>query len=327
MELLNIALHQVIREENTEPILNLAETLLDENNATVIEFVEKIIKSFTSKHPTYGKFQDDIIAYPFQQQVREFRDNNNFLNFSIEAMSLLKREIQVPQAKGGYVIFAHYSEQGKEYLITSMLDKAEHFTVNDDNLDIEKLKTLDIDRLARANRINFEKWGEGDETYLAFIKGTRHVSTYFQKFIGNTDLTSSFINSKNLKNAVQKYMREKEFSDDRKAETGGRINNYFENKFEAKEDIELSAISAIIDAENPTDFLEYIASDENAQVSGNFRVTKKSDFSMFHRAKIKGAGYSIEFELDLIRREKVKREGNNLIFVDLPEDELNKQFN
>src|SRR5699024_1681270 len=178
MELQNIALHQIIREENAEPELNLSDHLLDKNNTIVIEFVEKIIKSFTSKHPTYGKFQDDVTTYPFQGLVREFREDDNFLDFSVEAMSLLKRAIQVPQAKGGYVIFTHYSERGKEYLITLMLDETERFTINDDNLDIKKLKTLDITKLARANRLNIEKWEEGEETYLAFIKGTRHVSTY-----------------------------------------------------------------------------------------------------------------------------------------------------
>lgn len=97
-----------------------------------------------SKKPTYGKFQDDSTAYPFQRLVANFKDNNDFLNFSIESMNLIEKEIQVPQAKGGYVVFTNYTQNGQEFLITIMLDKAEQFTIDDDSLDIRKLKHLTL---------------------------------------------------------------------------------------------------------------------------------------------------------------------------------------
>jgi nucleoid-associated protein YejK len=198
MELKNIVLHHIKREENQTPVLNTSDHLLDRNNTIVKEFVEKLVKSFGSKNPTYGAFQEDVLAYPFQTLVATYRVNKDFLTFSVESMKLLEKEIQVPQAKGGYVVFIHYEQNGIEFLITIMLDKAEQFTINDESLDIKKLKTLDIDKLARANRINFNKFESGIDLYLAFIKGTRDVSSYFQKFIGNTDLTSSKKNSQNL---------------------------------------------------------------------------------------------------------------------------------
>lgn len=199
MKLQNIVLHHIKREENELPELNCSSQLLDTSENVVIEFVEKLIKSFASKNPTYGKFQDDTTAYPFQRLVENFKKDNDFLKFSIESMNLLEKEIQVPQAKGGYVVFTNYIQNEQEFLVTIMLDKAEQFTIDDDSLDIRKLKILDIDKLARANRLNISKWENNDELYLAFIKGTRDVSSYFQKFIGNTDLTSSKKNSQKLK--------------------------------------------------------------------------------------------------------------------------------
>lgn len=326
MELKNIVLHHIKREENQSPILNLSDHLLDKNDATVKEFVEKLVKSFSSKNPTYGEFQKDKIAYPFQNLVSDYRNNDDFLKFSTESMKLLDKEIQVPQAKGGYVVFTHYKRNQTEFLITIMLDKSEQFTINDDNLDIRKLKTLDIDKLARANRVNIEKWENNDDLYLSFIKGTRDVSGYFQKFIGNTDLTSSKKNSQNLKDAISKYMRKEDFNDDQKEEANQKISDYLLRQFQKEEDVEINSISAHINPDNPNGFIEFVQYDDEIEVSGNYRLSQKADFNIFHRAKLTGNGYKVEFEKNLIKQGKVIRQGNDVIFKDLPKDELDKQF-
>ncbi|WP_146228885.1 nucleoid-associated protein [Mesonia sp. K7] len=326
MELKNIVLHHIKREGNQTPNLNLSDHLLDKNDNTVKEFVDKLVKSFGSKNPTYGEFQEDDLVYPFQNLVTDYRNENDFLKFSTESMKLLEKEIQVPQAKGGYVVFTHYKRNQTEFLITIMLDKSEQFTINDDSLDIRKLKTLDIDKLARANRINFDKWENEEDLYLSFIKGTRDVSSYFQKFIGNTDLTSSKKNSQNLKDAISKYMRKENYNDDQKEEANQKISDYLLRQYQEEEDVEINAVSAHINPDNPNGFIEYVQSDDEIEVSGNYRLSQKSDFNIFHRAKLSGNGYKVEFEKNLIKQGKVVRQGNDVIFKDLPEDELDKQF-
>jgi len=72
-----------------------------------------------------------------------------------------------------------------------MLDKSDQLTVNDDSLGIEKLKTLDIDKIARGNTLNITRWLNNDDLYLSFIKDTRGISNYFIDYIGTTDITSS----------------------------------------------------------------------------------------------------------------------------------------
>ena len=326
MELKNIILHHIKREGNQEPKLNLSDHLLDKNDKIVEEFVEKLVKSFSSKNPTYGEFQDDDIAYPFQNLVQDYRADEDFLDFSIESMKLLEKEIQVPQAKGGYVVFTHYRNNGSEFLITIMLDKSEQFTINDESLDIRKLKTLDIDKLARANRLNFKKWESDEVMYLSFIKGTRDVSGYFQKFIGNTDLTSSKKNSQNLKDAMSKFMRIENYSDDRKEKVNQEVSDYLLRQYNQNIDVELTAISAHLNPDVPDKFIEFVQSDEEIEVSGNYRLSRKADFNIFHRAKLSGNGFKFEFEKNLIKTGKVVRNGNDVTFTDLPEEELDKQF-
>ncbi len=327
MEIKHIILHQIIREDSDEPSLNLSAHLLDETNETVNDFMERLIKSFRSKNPTYGMFENDEDNYPFQKWVKGYIEENNFLSFSKKAMETLKKAIQVPKAKGGYVLFAHYIEKQVDYIVTIMLDKSAQFAINDDNLDIKKLETLDIDKLARANRLNVTKWQETkDETYLAFIKGTRDVSNYFQKFIGSTDLTSSKINANNLRTALNKYMREKNFSEDKKETVFNNINDYIEKQRTNDEDVHLSSISAFLSTESPNAFTEYIQSHDDLEVSGNFRVARKSDFSYFHKATVVETGYKLEFEKDLKRQNKIVREGNNIVIKNVPKEILDDEF-
>ena len=66
--------------------------------------------------------------------------------------------------------------------------------------------------------------------------------------------------------------------------------------------------------------------DDDIEVSGNYRLSQKADFNIFHRAKLTGNGYKVEFEKNLIKEGKVIRQGNDVIFKDLPKEELDKQF-
>jgi len=258
--------------------------------------------------------------------VNEYIEHDDFLSFSKQAMHLLERDIQVSQAKGGYVVFLHYTEQINDFLITCMLDKSEQFTIDDESLDITKLKILDLEKIARANRLNIRKWKDSAETYLSFIKGTRGISHYFQKFIGNTDLTSSKVNSKNLKEAINKYMRDNDFNSDQKENVLENVKEYMTRQFNNEQDVKITAVAAHINPDSPSSFITFIQEDIDIEVSGSFRLDKKGDFGNFFKAKIKGAGYSIEFDRNLINNSKVRRDGNDLIFSDLPEEELNRIF-
>lgn len=326
MELKNIVLHQIIREKNNLPKLNITDKLLNSDSPTVIEFVGKIVKSFGSKSPTQGTFQENATVYPFQSMVREYLVGKSFLSFTKDAMAQLEKDIQVSQAKGGYVVFAHYTQNARDFLITIMLDMSEQFTTDDKKLNITKLKTLDIDKLSRANRINLSRWEENDGLYLSFIKGTKTVSLFFQKFIGNTDLTSALTNTKTLNDAVSKFMRVEEYSDEQKEKANQDINEYLEKQYTNKEDVELVAVSAMLSPQKPTRFTEFVTEDDEIEVSGSYRLNQKSDFNVFHSATIKGNGYKIQFEKELIKQKKVIRDGNDVIFKNLPSEQLDKQF-
>ncbi len=325
MELKNIVLHQIIKKENGKPTLNCSDHLLPTTNTDIIEFVERFLNIYSNRSPTYGTFKDDKENYPFQKYLEEYLEGHDFLDFSLKAMNTLKKAIDIPSTKGGYVIFINYTQGSVDFVVTTMLDNSAQFAVNEEKLIIEKLSALNIDELVRANRVNINKWNDNDDAYLTFIKGKRDVSIFFQEFIGNTDLTSAKVNANNLKDALQEYMRVKGYDRDKKFKVSREIEDYIFKRIDSEEDIELDSISALVDAENPRGFMDYsLENDKN--VSGRFRATKKGDFYFLHRTVVKGNGYKLEFDKELVKRNIVVRDGSNIIIKNVDKNVLDREF-
>lgn len=320
MELNHIVIHQIIKEQLGKPSLKTSDALLPVNDDTN-EFVEKIIKSYAAKNPTYGVFEEDEVIYPFQGFAKKYLKDKKFYDFSLTAMDILKKEINKSTTTGGYVVFIDYTEKKTDFLITIMLDNSTSFSVNDANLTLKKLKSLDIDKLARANRVNVTKWQNDEPQYLSFIKGTRGISIYFQKFIGSTDLTSSKENTEKLKLAMANYMTEKKYKREQIRKVYSKVNDYSVQKYDRDEDMEIKAISVLINEMEPDGFINYLNENEDSEVSGTFRVTQKSHLKFLTKEIIKEKGYTLEFDRKLIGT-KIRKVGSTIVIKDIPADIL-----
>lgn len=325
MKLKNIVLHQLIKGEGSIPKENYSDHLLPIDDSDILDFVNNFITVYGKRRPTYGAFEENKDEYPFQKYVDEYLSSNDFLQFSLKAMGGLKKAINKPTTKGGYVIFIHYEYAGTDYIITTMLDNRPGFAVNENKLNIEKLKTLNLDELVRANRINVKKWKDGEDSYLTFIKGKRDVSKFFQEFIGNTDLTSARVNAKKFETALKDYMREKEYDYDKRTEVNSKLREYTYNCIDKEEDIELASLSAIINPEQPDDFSLFTEKND-MEVSGSFRATKKSDFQFYSKSIINGKGFNLKFEKNLIQEGVIERRGNDIIIHNVDEYTLDREF-
>lgn len=317
MKLEKIALHHVKKEEQGKPSLNLSDHLLPVNELTK-EFIITLIKSYSSRSPTYGAFNEDSANNPFQTYITTYFEDDDFLSFSKKSMKTLEKAIDIPKAKGGYVVFAHYNENDQDFILTIMLDNSVKFIVDDSTLDIKKLLALDIEKVARANRVNRQRWTDNKENYLSFIKGTREVSSYFSKsFIGCTDLTSAKQNANHLQDAVTKYMKINEFTEDQKINARRKLKDYTDRQISEDKDIKLNSISALLNTDNPTDFIDYIG-DNGLEVSGSFRSTRPSDFKGFEIKTVKGNGYKLEYQMgaDNVELDKIS---HKIIISNLPD--------
>jgi nucleoid-associated protein len=323
MEVKNIVLHHIEKELNGKPTLKCSDKLIT-ISPIVIEFIEKLIKIYGSKNPSQGTFEDDKENYPFQIKAKTYQEDNDFLKFSIDAMNILKVEIDLKTTIGGYVVFVHYTQNKVDFVITAMMDKSAQYT-NTDDLGIEKLMALDVEKLARANRLNLNKWENSESRYLTFIKGTREISQYFIKFIGATDISSAKENFKILKDAIKLYSNTNKLSMSKQDAIREDMSSYFEKCFAEKKEVEIESVSAIIDPVEPTAFLGFIE-DNGIEISGNISVHNKADFNTFTKSSLKEKGYHLVFEKELIKLGKISRDGNNIVIHNVPIDKLNSTF-
>lgn len=325
MNLKNIVLHQIITEKNKPIVENYSNQLLP-INSDVTDFVDKFLEKFRERRPTYGVFEDDSDNYPFQRYVEDYLSNEDFLDFSLRSMKSLKKILgRNTSIKGGNLIFLHYENLGKQFIVTTMLDETAGFSVNDQELTIEKLQTLNLAQVVRANRLNIDKWQEGKDTYLDFIKGKREVSIFFQEFIGNTDLTSSVVNANNFRSALNDYCQKMDISTDRQSDIKSKLKGYIDRQIEYQQDIEITTLSSLIDPEKPNSFLDFV--DENDyKVSGSFRA-KSSDFNYFVKSIVKGKGYKLSFDKELLTNGTIERVGNSIMINDVDLEMLENAFN
>lgn len=324
MEIKNIILHRIDKELKEKSKLTYSDKLMPIDE-TVIEFVSKLLKIYSSKNPSQGTFEEDKTIYPFQNKVKDYINNGDFLNFTQEAMLLLQNRIDISTTTGGYVLFVHYEEKKVNFIISAMMDKSAQYT-NTDDLGIKKLMTLNVEKLARANRLNVEKWEKNDGRYLTFIKGTREVSQYFIKFIGATDISSAKENFKTLKDSIKKYSKTNSISLSRQDEIRESISNYFNECLAEKKDVEIESVSSIINPSEPFAFLGFIE-DNEIEISGKIGIHDRKDFENFTRSRLKEDGYSLVFEKELIKKGKISRGNDNSVVIhNIPKDKLDSIF-
>lgn len=320
----NIIFHQVIKEANGNPELNLSQDVIVIDD-DVKDFATKLIKSFNSKYPTQGTFEENADLYPFQKYINEYLEEEDFVIFSHQSMEILEDKISIHNATGGYVVFLHYIFREHDFLITIMLDKSDQFTVHDDSLGIEKLKTLDLDKIARGSRLNITRWINENSLYLSFIKGTRTLSNYFINFIGATDITSSKENIKKLYNSVNNYLHSTTYTRNKKEKIKERITDYFTDCYQNDRLVELNSISAIISADSPNLFLDYLEETED-DISDNIKIVKSDDFSVFKSSKVKGDGFELHYDRKLLKSNKLIAQNGKIVISGVSEDII-KQIN
>lgn len=321
MDLRALIVHRLDKESNGVGVANLRQSLIPIEEKE-LEFINNVKETYYKKsNPNYGIFDSNTVSYPFQTMVTSYLSNEtDFLTFTITAMEHYKSVINdVPVATGGYVIFSHYLLNQEEFLMTVMLNNSKkQFNINND-LSIDQLMSLDIDKLDMANSINITRWNNHENTYLSFARGRKQIANYFKRFIGCTDQTSAQQASENLKRAFLDYVGELDLETQAVEELRNRVFNYCTEKIKRKEDISLSHISSMIDEENPNLFSEFASSEEysvNPMIKGHTKTLKNLKFYVFRSKNL-----TLEFDSSLVANHTItyNRESNELLIRNVPE--------
>ncbi|MDR2580118.1 MAG: nucleoid-associated protein [Fibromonadaceae bacterium] len=261
--------------------------------------------------PTYGIF-DDLESNKFQNELITYIKQKDFYAFSCNCMEYYKTNIQdVAPATGGFIVFAHYFDTKKqtEFILILAINNKDSYVFNEVKLTIEDTKNIELNKIDLACQINLTKWNDYQnnpnsdvKTYLSLIKGNKDLSVYFMKFIGNANKTTSTESSKRLVNALERFCKENNYNREKTIETRNKVSVYCNDCMKEKKEISLSAISALIDIENPTLFQEYASDEERAVdeiISGDAKVLRNIGSI---RYRDKEGKLSIEFNNELLEK-------------------------
>jgi nucleoid-associated protein YejK len=143
-------------------------------------------------------------------------------------------------------------------------------------------------------------------------------------FIGCQNKTTSTDSSKKLANALVRFCTNKKYDDAKTRDIKNAVYYYCIECINAKKEISLSAISALINPENPDEFQEFASSEENEVdeiISGDKTILKTLNY-----VKYRTPDLTVEFNNKLIGVQIFYSDKKNELTIKNVPDELRKQI-
>lgn len=244
-----IALHQLVKQNENQLELVLRDTLLPANR-TVTEMVAELHRVYSAKNKAYGLFNEDSELAESLRNCR--KGNDDFLAFSRAATGRLRDELaKYPFAEGGVVLFVHYRYLAVEYLLVAVLNSLNSMRVNE-QLDISSTHYLDINHADIVARIDLTEWElTPDSTrYLTFLRGRvgRKVADFFMDFLGASVGLDTKAQNRGLLQAVDDYCAEATQDKSERQEYRQQVYSYCNEQLQAGEEIEIESLSKALPA-------------------------------------------------------------------------------
>lgn len=282
IEIINMIIHQVKKDsQSTDCEINYGKTTLE---ITTQEqgFMQKINESHYKRHsPIYGvfdkqlprDFSDMLNDYLTEFKKKASKLDDFFLQITKEMVEHYRNIIKpVNLATGGHLIFCHFNnlDRKEEYFVVIAANNKNSFMIDEKSLTIKPIQNLDLNKLDVACQINITEMDnaavdDDNAKYLSFIKGAKDISSYFMDFINCEDKSKPKDLLKHFMQVFDNYCAQENITND-KLILRDKIIDYATRQIKQNQPIKLSAISGIINPEDPGKFQEY-ASHPDRKVS------------------------------------------------------------
>jgi nucleoid-associated protein len=189
-------------------------------------------------------------------------------------------------------------------------------------LELNSTISFDIQHLHEAARIDIGKWQNNEQPYLSFIKKSGRqddVTRYFRNALSCTDYIDSKHHTTQLLKAVDSYCLFNEWSAEQKQNARRRTYEYCNEKYALGEPVNVTALSAMINDQEPSSFSSYIL--ENQIALNETFSPHKATFNRFKRIQGRFNNIKISFDVDDVINETVDYDpaSNSLIIRGIPE--------
>ncbi len=223
---------------------------------------------------------------------------DNFVEFSVNSCELLKKSlVNTGTVETGFVIFSHYEFLATQYLMITLLNTKQHMEINQ-NLELNASDHLDLAKMQLAVRIDLTQLDISPEQnrYISFIKGRmgRKVSDFFMQFIGCEELVDVKQQNKQLIQSVDEFLAAEQLDPKEKLETRKLVADYYKEKLEEGEDIQLQELAEKLPSESENNFYQF-----NQQAENPLEDQFQADRGMLKTlAKFTGQGGGISLSFD-----------------------------
>lgn len=243
--------------------------------------VKIILTSYrTEGNMAYARILND--SWFDTKTKRHFNKEINFYQFSIDMLGQLKAELEkAPLATGGFLTIIDYLLDDQPNLMVVLIKNAKGIGINE-NMDLEEIDTLDIDKLHFAANIDITRWQQANMDlkvpHVSFLKGKNRKDTvvgYFKSLLG-IDEEAYRDPSKHtqqlvtlIKNYCEEFKNEDEALISRRA-----IQEWADKKIENGQPITLREIANQLEPGDPDNFLKFIA-DSKIEIPSEFDAVSK----------------------------------------------------
>ncbi|WP_158771039.1 nucleoid-associated protein YejK [Paraglaciecola sp. L1A13] len=240
---------------------------------------------------------------PFQDKLKVMLDDpEQFVHFSIQSSEMLKKTMtDMASIETGFVVFSHYEFLATEYLMIAILNTKQHVEINRD-LELSSSDHLDLAKMQLAVRIDLTQLSTTPEQnrYVSFIKGRmgRKVSDFFMHFLGCEELVDIKQQNKQLLSSVDDYLAAEQMDATEKQATRKTVSEYYKEKLDAGEDIQLKELADKLPKEpDGDDFYQFVANSESP-IEETFQADR-SVLKTLAKFSGQGGGISLSFERNL----------------------------
>ena len=234
----HITYHDLLKEQGTTENVTVD---LNPNELSVVDSTNELLKQLMERYSSkagkgYGVFEEDTDSYPASAILTDYiEEENSFYQITERFMNVLKVESETQIfAKGGKVVFIHYTDNEKEYFLIAILSEKIGFLAK--NWDLTQDEFLNFENLRFAGRINLTDWQDTERSdenrYISFLKGQGEIAGYFKKFLGCDDVLVPKKETQAVIDYLEKFAAEQNLSVEAQTQLRNKADVYLTNLLE-----------------------------------------------------------------------------------------------
>ena len=330
----NIVYHVLVKEQGSTDDVSVS---LNPNVLPVDDSTDKLLEQLTERYrgkagKGYGIFEDNTDSYPTSTILEDYLDVNisDDFHFCTERLMnhLLAESQKQAGAKGGKVVFIHYSESNQEYFLVAILTEKLGLMAKDWGLTQDDI--LNFENLRFAGRINISSWqnkGSKQPRYISFLRGQGEVSGYFKSFMGCSDVLMASQETKVLVEQIKSFATSKNLNSDERAHLTANAKEYLQELADNKPQplqFSMHAFTNRVWPDEPQDLVDFFESygeEHDCHISNGFVPDKRSLRGLVVQS-YRTKHWAFSFDDDAIKNHAVQVVDGKVIFHKPPQDIL-----